>query len=94
MSSTVTTKNLVSFIIYDKPGVTDKAFIRKSGFYPASETISDIISKLVEKKYPMFDPAHDVVSMETNSKTDIIFLWASGFHIYCHVDRDASLLRR
>ena len=61
MSSTTTTKTLVTFIIYDKPGATDKAFIYKSGVYSSSEKISDIISKLAKKKHPMFDPEHDVV---------------------------------
>ena len=66
MSSTAATKKLVTFIIYDKTGATDKEFIRKSGFYSSSKNISDIILKLVENKYLMFDPAHDVISMETN----------------------------
>ena len=69
---------MVIFIKYDKPGATDKVFIRKSDFYLSSKNISDIISKLVKKKYPMFDPAHDFVSMETNSKTDIICLLGFG----------------
>ena len=79
MSSTATTKKLVTFIIYDKPGATDKAFIRKSVFYSSSKKISDIILKLVEKKYSMFDPAHAVVLMEKKSKTDIICLL--GFRV-------------
>ena len=79
MSSTATTKKLVTFIIYDKPGATDKAFIRKSVFYSSSKKISDIILKLAEKKYLVFDPAHAVVLMETKSKTDIICLL--GFRV-------------
>ena len=71
-------KKLATFIIYDKPGVTEKTLIRKSGLYSSSENISDIIPKLVKKKYPMFDPAHNVASMETNSKTDTIFLLGFG----------------
>ena len=61
MSSTATTKKLVTFIIYDKTGATDKEFILKSGFYSSSKSISDIISKLIENQYPIFDPAHDIV---------------------------------
>ena len=47
--------------------------------HSSSKKIYDIISKLVKKKYPMFDPAHDVVSMETTSKTDIMCLL--GFRV-------------
>ena len=79
MSSTATTKKLVTFIIYDKPGATDKAFIRKSVFYSSSKKISDIILKLAEKKYLVFDPAHAAVLMEKKSKTDIICLL--GFRV-------------
>ena len=74
-------KELVTFIIYDKRGATDKSFIGKSIFYSSFEKISDIILKLIKKRYQMFDPEHDVLLMETNSKTDIICLLGIGVHI-------------